>query len=209
MASVKGPLFSLDASGTIAGAVVFSKWKGRNYVRRHAVPANPKSVGQVSSRVMLKFLSQFWDSLTAGEQTGWETRAASTNISPFNAFVAYNMSRWGINTPPSRADPATETGTPGTIANEAATAGVKSILLEDEVTVLGDNWGILVFRDPVTGLTGTRNQLVQVIPAVSAAVFSWLDTPLVTGTEMFYKFQAISDDGVTGALGAEVSATPT
>lgn len=209
MAITKGPLFSLDASGTIGGAVVFSKWKGRNYARRHAVPSNPKSVGQLSVRAMMKFLTQFWVSMSANDQADWETRAAVTNISPFNAYVSYNMLRWGVNNSPSQLDPATEVATAGTIANEAATAGSRSILLSDEVTVLADNWGILVFRSLTTGLTGTRNQLVQVLPAVSAAVFTWLDFPLTPGTQQFYKFQAFSDDGVVGALGAEVDATPT
>lgn len=209
MATVKGPLFSIDASGTVGGAVVFSKWKGRNYVRRHAVPANPKSGGQLSVRAMMKFLSQYWSSLSTSDKADWEPRASVTSISPFNAHVAYNMSRWGVNSPPTQLDPATEIATPGTIANEAATAGSRSIGLADEVTVLGDNWGILVFRSLTTGLTGTRNQLVHVIPAVSAAVFTWLDFPLTVGIEQFYKFQAIADDGIAGVLGAEVSATPT
>jgi len=40
---VTGPLYSQDASGTIGKAIVFSKWKGRNYVRKHVKPANPQS----------------------------------------------------------------------------------------------------------------------------------------------------------------------
>jgi len=43
MARTTAPLFSLDASGTIAKAITFSKWRGRQYVRRHAIPKNPQS----------------------------------------------------------------------------------------------------------------------------------------------------------------------
>src|SRR3972149_2107985 len=175
MAVVKGPLFSLDASGTIGGAIVASKWKGRNYMRRHAVPSNPQSVGQLSVRAMMQFLSQYWASLTANQQADWEDRAAVTNISPFNAFVAYNMSRWGNFLPPSIADPATAGDTAGTIAtgsatagttaNGSATAGSRCITLSIEVTVLAQNWGILVFRNLTGVFTRSREKLVHVIPA--------------------------------------------
>ncbi len=115
MATVKGPLMSLDASGSIGGAIVFSKWKGRNYVRTHALPANPKSAGQLSVRAMMKFLSQFWATLSSLDKATWESRAEVTNISPFNAYVKANMARWGTYAFPSQVDPAAESDTPGTI----------------------------------------------------------------------------------------------
>lgn len=209
MATTKGPLFSLDASGTVGGSIVFSKWKGRNYVRRHAIPANPKSDAQLSVRAMMRFLSQYWTSLSTSEQADWATRAAITNISPFNAYVAYNMDRWGLETYPSQQDPATETGTPGTLANESATAGVRSITISDEVTVLAQNWGILLYRSITTGFTPARNNMYRIIPAVSAAVFTFLDTAVVVGTPYYFRGRAITDDGVAGALWAEITATPT
>lgn len=53
MAKVTSPLMSLDASGSIAGAITFSKWKGRNYVRQLVIPANPRSAGQQATRAAL------------------------------------------------------------------------------------------------------------------------------------------------------------
>lgn len=50
MAKVTGPLMSLDASGTVGNTAVFSKWKGRNYVRLRVTPMNPQSQGQADSR---------------------------------------------------------------------------------------------------------------------------------------------------------------
>lgn len=50
MAKVTSPLMSLDASGSIAGAITFSKWKGRNYVRQLVIPANPRTAGQQAAR---------------------------------------------------------------------------------------------------------------------------------------------------------------
>lgn len=209
MAGVKGPLFSLDASGSVGNAIVFAKWKGRNYVRRHAIPANPKSVGQVSMRAMLKFLTQSWANLTAGEQADWDTRAAATDISPFNAFVGFNAQRWGRFAFPSQLDPATETGTPGTILAPTATAGSRSILLAVPISVLADNWGAVIHASITTGFTPSRNTARQMIPAESVATFSWLDFPLTVGVEIFYRFESYSDDGVSTLLAGEQSATPT
>lgn len=209
MAGVKGPLFSLDASGSVGDSIVFAKWKGRNYVRRHAIPANPKSAGQVSVRAMLKFLTQYWDDLEAVDQFDWTTRAAATDISPFNAFVGYNMSRWGRYAFPSQTDPAEEDDTAGTILNPTAVAGSRSILLSVPISVLEDNWGVVIHSSLITGFTPSRNTGRQVIPATSVATFTWLDFPLAVGVEVFYRFESFSEKGVNDLLVGEQSATPT
>jgi hypothetical protein len=158
---------------------------------------------------MMTFLSQYWASLTAGEQADWDVRAAAQNISSFNAYCQYNLERWGTNLAPSKEHPALESDTAGTIANEAATAQSRSILLSDDVTVLGQNWGIMIFRSLTTGLTGTRNELIKILPAESATTFTWLDFPLAVGVAQYYKFQSFSVEGKRGTLSAEVTATPT
>jgi len=53
MAKVKGPLMSLEASGSIANTITFSIWKGRPYVRQLVTPANPSSAGQIAVRKVL------------------------------------------------------------------------------------------------------------------------------------------------------------
>ncbi len=209
MAVVKGPLFSLDASGTVGGSVTFGKWKGRNYVRRHAIPSNPKSPGQLGVRSMMKFLTQYWTNLSLSEKADWETRAAVTNISPFNAYVSYNMARFGTYLMPSQADPAAQSDAAGTLLNGVATAGSRSILLSIDVSVLAQNWGIIIHRDPVTAFTPSRSNAVQVIPGESAATFTWLDFPLVVAVEQFYRFTPFSVEGVLGTFVTEYSATPT
>lgn len=209
MAVVKAPLMSLDASGTLGGAIVFSKWKGRNYVRRHAIPSNPKSSPQLSVRAMMQFLSQEWAAITAGDKATWEARASLTNVSPFNAYVAVNMKRWGLETYPGQVDPVTENDAVGTIANESATAGVRSITISDEVTVLASNWGIMLYKSITTGFTPGRNNMFHIMPATTAAVFTFLDTAVLVGVPYYYRGLAISKDGVVSALFAEITATPT
>lgn len=56
MAKVTGPLMSMDASGKFAGALVFSKWKGRPTVRQLVTPANPQNAAQTDQRNMVRVL---------------------------------------------------------------------------------------------------------------------------------------------------------
>lgn len=209
MATVKGPLMSLDASGAIADAIVYSKWKGRNYVRRHVVPSNPRSGGQLGSRAMVAFLSQYWASLTGVQQADWDDRAAVTNISPFNAFMAYNLDRWGNNLRPSKLDPATGDNTPGTISVFTATAGVKSILISATISSHDDNWGIAIFRGLTDAMGVLRSECVHIIPAEATQAFPWLDTPLTTGTAYYYRCYPFDDTGLVGAAEDDITATPT
>lgn len=53
MAKVTGPLFSLEARGKIADAMVHFPWKGLNVVRGWVKPANKKSEDQGDVRLVL------------------------------------------------------------------------------------------------------------------------------------------------------------
>ncbi|NIS83040.1 MAG: hypothetical protein GTO14_23205 [Anaerolineales bacterium] len=193
----------------MAGAVVFTHWKGRNVLRRLAVPANPRSVGQLSVRAMMRFLSQNWSGLTSAEQNDWLTRAAATNISAFNAYCSYNMGRWGTNRLPSKLDPAAEDDTAGVISTPVGTAGSRSVLVGCTVDTLNQNWGLLFFRGTSAGIGVTRNEMVHAMLADSAAAFTWLDFPLTVGTTYYYRAYGFSEAGVIGNALDEWSATPT
>lgn len=209
MATVKGPLFSLDASGSIGGSVVFAKWKGRNYCRRHAVPANPKSVLQVGTRAMLRFLSQQWDGLTDGEKATWDVPAAPNNISPFNAYIGYNMSRWALFQYPTQSYPAAEANVAATFDTPVCTAQTKSVLTGFTVNPLQQNWGAAIFRK-IDGAPGeSRAECVRIIPAASAAAFTWTDIEVVVGTDYYYDATPFSDDGVKGTELQLGNAVPT
>lgn len=208
MVKVQAPALSLDASGSLANAIVFSKWKGRNYVRERVIPANPRSGGQVGIRAMFKFLTQDWTNLTAGNQATWEGRADDMVVSPFNAFLSYNMTRWRNFLGPSQEDPATATGTPATWGAASATAGVRQITISKAITVVADNWALGIHRATSTGFTIAFSNLVAVIRAASVATFSWVDSPLAAGT-YYYNFSEMTDDGLRQLEDDEVTATVT
>lgn len=50
MAKLKGPLFSLGASGQLGKTVVYFGWKGLDVVREYVVPSNPRTAGQTTQR---------------------------------------------------------------------------------------------------------------------------------------------------------------
>lgn len=50
MAKLKGPLFSLGASGAIGEALVYFPWKGLNVAREYVIPSNPKTAPQTTQR---------------------------------------------------------------------------------------------------------------------------------------------------------------
>jgi len=50
MAKLKGPLFSLHASGALAKTLVYFGWKGLKVVRSYVIPANPNTTDQQTQR---------------------------------------------------------------------------------------------------------------------------------------------------------------
>lgn len=207
MVKVYGPMMSMDASGTLANAATFSKWKGRNYVRQRVKPSNPQSGPQTGMRAMLKFLSQIWDGLTAGNKATWEDRADATAISNFNAFVSYNQSRWRQFKTPSKEDPAAETGAGGDAPNTTPTGGVHQIQLSIADGATPPAWGWLIYRSTSTGFTPGYDTLIAAVPRTGTPTV-FVDASLAAGT-YYYRVGGFSDDGVAGTLEAERSGTCT
>jgi hypothetical protein len=208
MAILNGPLMSLDASGSVAGALTFSKWKGRNYVRQLVTPANPKSVKQVSVRSMMQFLSQNWAALGATPKGTWDAPAAADSISPFNAFIRSNLARWRNFLSPTESHPPANTGTAGTLSAQSITAGVRQLTVNLTLTAANNNWGVLIFRDPVTGFTPSFSNLVMAKLKTTTPQESWVDTPLAPGT-YYYRMRPFTTEGVLGAAFAEINGVAT
>ncbi len=92
MARLTGPLLSLDASGSIFGTVVYSKWKGLNYARLSVTPYNPKSSAQVGIRETISMGNMYFtkgDYVSAAAKTWWNTYAEGTNMSGINRFMKF------------------------------------------------------------------------------------------------------------------------
>ena len=87
MAKVKGPLFSVTASGKIADTLVYFPWKGIRAVRQWLVPSDPKSPAQVTQRGHLRdAVAEFHAArYTAYDREAWN-RYASHDPSIMTGF---------------------------------------------------------------------------------------------------------------------------
>lgn len=208
MVKLAGPCMSLGASGKLGGALVFSGWKGRPYARTLVTPANPKSVGQVSVRAMMKWLSQQWKNIGAGPQATWEDRAKVSNVSPFNAYCGYNLFRWRNFLAPTDSFPEATDDTAPVEGVLAAVASERTITVTQPVTTANDGWGIAFFRGLVTGFDSGYDNLkhIGLVDGTDDVVF--IDTPLAPD-EYFYVIRSITKDGQLGDQSSEVDATVT
>jgi len=101
VARVTGPLFSLDARGSLWHTLVYSAWKGLNYVRMRVVPYNAKSDYQKGIRAALTYGVSYWKSECTGKTPGiwWNEYAEGTNQSGFNRFMKFFIaSGWNSTT---------------------------------------------------------------------------------------------------------------
>lgn len=80
MAKATGPLFSLEASGTVGKTITYSRWKGRPYVRVRVIPLNPYDSDQVRARNLIRMMAigMHWanatDMILTGESLDDEAR---------------------------------------------------------------------------------------------------------------------------------------
>jgi len=91
MAKVRGPLFSLGASGQLAKTLVYLSWKGLDTVREYVIPANPQSPLQVVQRGYFEDAVDEWHDpkYSAADIAAWNRYAPilAKPMSGFNAFV--------------------------------------------------------------------------------------------------------------------------
>lgn len=91
MPKTVAPLLSWGASGQIAKTQVYSTWKGRPYVRRYVVPANPNSAGQQQTRGVFRYLSKLWAFLPAGALGAWQLYADNSRFTARNGWLKKNV----------------------------------------------------------------------------------------------------------------------
>lgn len=113
MASLKGPLFSLSASGAVAKTLVYGSWKGVKTVRQHVDPANPNTAAQQAQRTIMTDVVNAWKN----HFTDTESRAAwnrsalndSRPLSGFNMFTSQAAQMAATDADSSFANAVTET----------------------------------------------------------------------------------------------------
>lgn len=207
MVKLTGPMMSIDASGTFAKSIVFSKWKGINYARRHAVPANPNSPAQRGVRALFKFISQDFAGLSAPIKAEWLALAANGNITALNAQIRDAQNRAKIGDGWRESPTGTNPGgidAPTSLTLVALKGGLRCSWTRP-VGNKGDYAAALYFG-LVTGFAASIGTLVvtQRVETITVDVLN-----LASGVEIFAEVREIADGGELGTLSSETSETPT
>jgi len=208
MVKIKGPLSSTAASGSVGGALTFATWKGRPYVRELVKPKNPNSGKQNSLRVMLGFLSGHWSQMTDARKNSWIPRASQKGISPFNAFVGANMSKWrsflGISLLPDWS----AQNNNGELQLPNITAGRHMLTVEIDLDYDRQSWVVMLFRAKGAPVTPAFNNLVWMQAIDGPTPYVFVDTPLDPGT-YHYNWMLCTDDAYFTLANFPLSASPT
>lgn len=172
MARVDGPLFSLRASGKLADALVYSRWKGRPYVRRWLKPTTSPELRNQSQRAIWRYITQLysrWIVEPSAAWDYWQAQAEGTDLSAIDVFVQYQMRQLTSNNPPNLQPYATPVAPTTSLATFQITQTGKnlSILLEqDGSAASGQSWLMTIGLAP--GGSGPT-------PPISEYWFGWPD----------------------------------
>lgn len=91
MAKTTAPLLSFGANGALAKTMVYSRWRGVPYVRRHVVPSNPQTVEQTKTRSVFALMREMWKIAPSGLQAPWDAFAYGRPFTGFNKFIGENL----------------------------------------------------------------------------------------------------------------------
>lgn len=210
MAGVRGGLFSLDASGSIAKTLTFSKWKGRPYVRQLVKPSNPRSIAQRGVRATFGFCALNYAFLTVPQQDSWQFVANAKLITALNAWTSDAQ----LNRKQDKGIRLDTTGdfsstpTPGTAL--AATAGFGRYTLDWSASVDAPAVAYFLYRSDTTGFTAGPSNMVGVVNAgsIQGAQLNFTESEVLAGT-WYLLIRTCGDDGGLGVQSAEESVVVT
>ena len=175
MAKLTAPLLSFGASGTIAKVQTYATWRGIPYARRHVIPANPRTTGQVLTRDIFSALELRWKQGGPIMRAPWDRFAVGQKFVGRNAYIGKN-----IGATRGDADMAAYIGSPGAKGGLAA-----STLVLTTVAALGIEAVVTVPAAP----TGWSVTAVQVTALVDQAPEDTVADVIEEGEDLATPFQ--------------------
>lgn len=197
MVKLRGPALATEASGQLAGQLIFSTWKGTRYLKRHRKPKQPRSPAQVAMRAMMAFLSESWPQIPQDRRDTWLDLAAASNITPFNAYQAYNLQRWTEHRNPSQSYPATETSEASSFQGYHTTGMPRAVehRLQHDYQMGGWGWRLHTVEGPLW--LCRWDNLIHLVLAPSPGIRTWIQRNMEPGTH-YHKCKNFSIDGRHG-----------
>jgi len=196
MVKLKGPGISAGASGTLANVLTFSNSPKGGYAKKHSVPANPKSTGQVGTRCCMSFLSQAWAPIFSGPKTYWTPLGEAANISPYNAYLKLNLNRWATFDFPTERP----TTYPAFLNADILFAQIlpleRSLRIQVNWLTQNHNWGIVIFRSTSTGFAPAPSNAIAMLrwKYGGSPTIVHIDADLPAGT-YYYRFRTFAIRG--------------
>jgi len=178
MATTRGPMNSLRASGSIGDAINYTPTKRGTSIRKKRRTQPAPSGHQVATQAMMRFLQNAWRSLTNDQLNSWPNAPGASVASAYHAYLSYNMARWATFNLPSAAYPANLTGPAATFGGLSLFPRPRSILAQISAAPPVENWGWILHRSTTAGFTPGRENAIAVIPAPNQILLYHLDTPL-------------------------------
>lgn len=133
MAKVTAPLLSFGARGTIAKVQTYATWRGVAYARRHVIPANPKTTGQVLTRDIFSALELRWKQAGPIMRAPWDRFAVGQKFVGRNAYLGKNIAatRGDVNMANYIGSPAAKGGLPPTslVLTTVAAGGIEAVVV--------------------------------------------------------------------------------
>lgn len=93
MATVTGPLHSLEARGQLAQTIIYQESMGRHVVKAYGKPnwdTHPPTEAQLEIQAETKLLMQHWPDIAPADQATWDALAIPAAISRVNAYLQEN-----------------------------------------------------------------------------------------------------------------------
>lgn len=140
MAKTTAPLLSFGANGQIAKTAVYATWKGRPYVRRHVIPANPRSTAQTETRNVFTNMNAVFKQIGPIFRAPWTEFAKGQVLLDRNAFVGKNTAALRNDT--DLADMVFSPGAKGGLPPDSvsATGGVGTITVTINAPTVPSGW---------------------------------------------------------------------
>ena len=213
MAKITAPLLSLGGLGTIAKTIVYSKWKGRPYVRQYVIPGNPDTAGQQLTRNTFAWANSVWKLTNAIAREPWERFAVGQVLTGRNAFMGRAVANMRAET-----DLALMTFSPGAKGGLAPTGLVLAeVTTQITATITTPtpptDWtltsvqGVIIRdQDPQSGVLFITEALEDTAPTPYELVFTGLTDSVLYWVGVWCKW--LKPDGSI-AYGASISLSET
>lgn len=216
MASVKGPLLSMDASGQIAKTQVYGSWKGIAYSRRYVVPSNPRSTEQTLTRNTFKFLNAVYQVSPSDFRAPWAEAIKGRPLTDRNLFLQKNngLLREETSLDGMIGSPGAKGGLPADVALTHTSTSITATITPP--TSLPAGWSVvkgvavaLLEQDPQSGTEYDMKASDD-----SSAPYAPVITGLVTATEyavaawLVYQRSALATDLAYGPASFVLNTTP-